>query len=223
MIVNSAVDVPPGPGPALGDELDRERANLPATLDAVGRSRSAQDEIADRSYWHPNGFIKLVLDERPRWGQVRLHIWPETSDDDDVHSHAWNYASVVIGGALGDVGYRETPWEDGVTVWRHTYGQTAHRRFALAEPVPVRIARKVDREWTTGDRAGGSPDYIHRFFAVRAPAATMLRVGPIARRYSHVYRFDPVPRQAVEPRPTTRADVVDWLGLVADMAAAGDG
>ena len=224
MTVNSVVDAPPGSRPALEHELLRERAGLLARLDAIARSRARQDEIADRSYWHPNGFIKLVLEERPGGGQLRLHVWPQVGDEDDIHSHGWSYASVVIGGTVGDLSYAETSTDEGVPMWRHAYGQTAHRRFALADPVPVRIVPTADnREWTTGDRSGGTPAYTHRFFAVRAPAVTMLRVGPAVEPYSYVYRSDPVPRQAVVPRATTRADVVEWLGLVAEMAAAGEG
>lgn len=74
-----------------------------------------------------------------------------------------------------------------------------------------------------GERSGGAPQHVHRFFAVEAPAATMLRVGPVVRRHSHVYRDDPMPPQIVEPRPTTRADVAEWLAVVGGMVAAAGG
>jgi hypothetical protein len=82
-----------------------------------------------------------------------------------------------------------------------------------------RTARRI----RAGDRSGGDPQHVHRFFAVEAPAATMLRVGPVVHRHSYVYRDDAVPPQIVEPRPTTRADVAELLAVVRGMVAAAGG
>jgi hypothetical protein len=129
---------------------------------------------------------------------------------------------VVVGGEVSEVPYAETDADTGAPMWRHTYGQTAHRQFAMADPVPVRVVGSGEaRVLRTGEWSGGSPLHVHRFFAVEAPAATMLRVGPAVQRHSYVYRDDAVPPQIVEPRPTTRADVAEWLGVVAEMVAAG--
>jgi hypothetical protein len=68
-----------------------------------------------------------------------------------------------------------------------------------------------------GGVSGGRPDHIHRFFASKAPAATLLRVGPIVRRSSYVYRPTAEPPQVVAPRPTTRDDVCEWIGYLATV------
>ncbi|HET6950663.1 MAG TPA: hypothetical protein VFI47_09820 [Acidimicrobiales bacterium] len=223
MTVNSVVDDPSVPGTRLAEELSRERAGLPARLAVIGRSRRLQDEIARRSYFHPNGFVKLVLDEIPGRGQLRLHVWPEPAGDDDIHGHAWRYASVVVGGVLGEIGYAEAP-TGGAPMWRHVYGQTGHRRFSIADPVAVRVAPTgEDRTLRRGDGSRREPGHVHRFYAVTGPAATMLRVGPVVAAHSHVYRVDATPPREITPRPTTRADVVEWLGVVGELAAAGAG
>lgn len=201
----------------LADERDDLREGLHARADRIGRSRSLLDEVAGRSYWHPNGFVKLVLDQRDGWGQLRLHVWPEPTDDDDVHDHAWQYESVVVGGDLREVSYREAgPGETGGTpMWRHSYGMTGHRRFTLSDPERVRVLQDRDIvDWRTGDRSGGAPGHVHRFFAVTAPTVTMLRVGPILTPYSHVYRADSAPQPVLVPRPTTRTDVAEWIDHV---------
>jgi hypothetical protein len=213
----------PGPGGScrLGVELTERRGRLAVLAERICRSRSLQDEIAARSYWHPNGFVKLVLEERPGWGQVRLHVWPEPSDDDDVHDHAWYYQSVVIGGRLREVVYREVGSDQpGEEMWRHSYGMTAHRRFTLSDPVPVRIvAEPRARDYEAGARSGGGPEHVHRFFAVDAPAVTMLRVGPILVPCSQVYRPESAPQPVLVPRPTSRADVGRWVDHVRGLAA----
>jgi hypothetical protein len=206
---------------ALGRELIERRAGLGALAARICRSRTLQDDVAGRSYWHPNGFIKLVLEQRDGWGQLRLHVWPEATDDDDVHDHAWHYESVVVGGDLREIRYREAADVDtgGTPMWRHSYGMTGHRRFTLCDPEQVDIIEDPKAlDWHTGDRSGGAPGHVHRFFPVTAPTVTMLRVGPILTRYSHVYRTDSSPQPVLAPRPTTQVDVAEWLSYVRAIA-----
>lgn len=224
MLVNTVVDGSAANRSALANELLGRRPRLSADLRRIDWSRTLQDEIAARSYWHPNGFVKLVLEQHRYDGQLRLHVWPAVPAIEDIHGHGWSYESVVVGGAVTEIPYAETDAETGTPMWRHTYGQTGHRQFAMADPVPVRVVESGEtRVLRTGDRSGGGPQHVHRFFAVEAPAATMLRVGPVVHRQSNVYREDAVPPQIVRPRPTTRADVAEWLAVVGEMVAAAGG
>jgi hypothetical protein len=221
--VNSVVDVQGASARTfdLSKEVCDQRVCLAARLDAISRSRSELEAVAGRSYWHPNGFAKLVLaDDRDR-GQLRLHVWPELPDEDDPHGHAWHYRSVVVGGELTEITYTEGTGDAGLPMWCHSYGQVAHRRFTLTDAVPVRLAQSgppvVHRP---GDASGGSPGHIHRFFASAAPAVTMLRVGPVLAPSSSVYRPTPEPRQALAPRPTSLADVARWVDHARHEAAS---
>jgi hypothetical protein len=93
--------------------------------------------------------------------------------------------------------------------------EVGHRRFTLTDAVPVRLVEAGPRvRWRPGDVSGGSPSHVHRFFASSAPAVTMLRVGPVIEPCSHVYRTTPVPPQSMAPRPTSRADVAEWVDYV---------
>jgi len=64
----------------------------------VGNEREL-NEVASRSYYHNNGFLKVVLiDKRPRYS-VRFHIWPEESfQAPDVHNHSWDMTVSVLNG-----------------------------------------------------------------------------------------------------------------------------
>jgi hypothetical protein len=223
--VNSVVDdgvlSSAGRSPVLSREVIDTRAGLAAVAGRICRSRSLQEAVAGCSYWHPNGFIKLVIEERPGWGQLRLHVWPTARADDDVHDHAWQYESVVVGGDVREVRYREVADEVGNEMWRHSYGMTGHRRFTLRDPVPVRVVKEPhSHDFHTGDRSGGAPGHVHRFFAVTAPTVTLLRVGPILTPFSHVYRTESAPQPALVPRPTSRADVAEWVDHVRRLATA---
>ena len=61
-------------------------------------------QIADRAYYHPNGFTKFVLyDEPDCLFRLRLHVWTGESGrnargEQNVHGHRWDFASTVIAG-----------------------------------------------------------------------------------------------------------------------------
>jgi hypothetical protein len=206
------------PSQVLARELRDQRDQLVGTLTAILGSRSRQEAIAGRSYWHPNGFAKLVLAEDPHEGQVRLHVWPDLPDDDDIHGHAWAYESTTVDGELTEIAYRESPSGGGLPMWRHSYAQVGHRCFAFVDPTPVGLTEHGGRRvHAIGGVSGGGPDHTHRFFASKAPAATLLRVGPVVSRSSHVYRPTAEPPQVVAPRPTTRDDVREWIGYLAGV------
>lgn len=79
--------------------------------------------IARRSYWHPNGFAKLVLHTGPEH-KIRLHVWPAGTHrlgENKPHGHRWNFASMVLcGDGLLDVSYRES--DEGLSYLQHDYG-----------------------------------------------------------------------------------------------------
>jgi hypothetical protein len=218
--VNSLVDraFERSPSPPLVRQLRDQRDQLVGTLTEILGSPSWQEAIAGRSYWHPNGFAKLVLADDPRAGQVRLHVWPDLPDGDDIHGHAWAYESIVLAGELTERLYRESASCEGRDMWRHRYRGIGQRHFAFVDPTPVRLAEHGGRRvHAVGGVSGGRPDHIHRFSASKAPAATLLRVGPIVRRSSYVYRPTAEPPQVVAPRATTRDDVREWIGYMATV------
>lgn len=58
------------------------------------------NEVASRSYYHNNGFLKIVLiEKRPKYS-VRFHIWPKESfQSPDVHNHPWDMTGLVLNGS----------------------------------------------------------------------------------------------------------------------------
>jgi hypothetical protein len=195
--VNSAVD----------DSL------MPARLDALLRSRSSREAVAERSYWHPNGFLKIVLAGSSGAAQLRLHVWPETPDRHDVHDHAWPYRSIVLAGALSDVRYAQVaPGDlDAQVLWRHTYREEGPGRFRLDDPEAVNLRESTRRLLLPSMRSHGDAFCIHSFSAVVSPAVTLLAVGPRQQNHSSVYRRARFVEQSVVPAPTSPAEVATWV------------
>ena len=95
--------------PALADVLTTH-CDLPVIkglLAALLNAPAQLDDIASRSYWHGNGFLKIVLLDQGY--KLRLHIWCNgVACEENIHSHRWGFASHVLQGAL-----RSEIWQDG--------------------------------------------------------------------------------------------------------------
>lgn len=90
----------------LRDDGEGLRDLLGAIVHDPGRAEA----VAARSYWHANDFAKLVLhdnDDPPF--HLRLHVWPGEGEHptaprsvgySNIHSHRWEFASVILAGAL---------------------------------------------------------------------------------------------------------------------------
>ena len=73
--------------------------NMIALLSSITQSPVLLKQIAARSYWHGNGFLKVVLLDQGY--KLRLHIWfAGTSCEENIHSHRWGFASHVLTGSL---------------------------------------------------------------------------------------------------------------------------
>jgi hypothetical protein len=205
MMVNSVVGAARA-GDALGWTHGRA-----AVLQAALRSRARQEAVVERSYWHPNGYLKLVLAGGSGTTQLRMNVWASTEVDDDVHDHAWSYRSQVLTGSVRELRYRETAVAGGPLWWRHRYQPVGLGRFVLKAQNEVHLACVSVDDRGAGNMSWGDALRIHRLFAIEVPAITMLSIGPATRRYSHVYRSNPAADSAILPRPTCRTEVASWI------------
>lgn len=80
--------------------------NDPAILGSlIGRITSdpfLNKRMIDESYYHLNGFDKIVLINRPNF-KIRLHNFlprPEKRAMENIHDHRWNFASAMLRGSF---------------------------------------------------------------------------------------------------------------------------
>lgn len=73
---------------------------LRIVIEALTTSQTELGKVASRSYYHKNGFFKILLiDKRPKYS-IRLHIWPEHPFKEcDVHNHPWDMSGLVLNGS----------------------------------------------------------------------------------------------------------------------------
>lgn len=77
------------------------RQDLADFLQSLMLDEESLNQLAQRSYYHPNGFLKLQLVVRDGV-KVRLHYWSKdlNSAEENVHNHRWRLASKVMHGKL---------------------------------------------------------------------------------------------------------------------------
>lgn len=72
------------------------------------RSEEALTSVQTRSYYHHNGFRKLVLLQNKAF-KLRLHLWEARSErhHENIHDHRWNFASALLAGSFKTVVWEE--------------------------------------------------------------------------------------------------------------------
>ncbi|MCH6170767.1 hypothetical protein [Pseudonocardia alaniniphila] len=164
------------------------RAALTAVLDdtpALAAWLSSFDDeeraarCAARSYWHPNGFAKLVLHATPDF-RIRLHVWPEGTSrrgEPNPHSHRWDFASSVLcGDGLASAEYEEST--DGAPFHRHRYTGGGIDAVLISE-VPTGLTVTDERTIARHESYNVTTDVIHTIEPLGTSlVATLLVQGP---------------------------------------------
>lgn len=200
---------------ALVDVFADDQQALGGWLRTIRDGRA--DDVARRSYWHPNGFAKLVL-QAGRGYKVRMHVWPAGDDrlgETNPHGHRWNFASTVLcGDGLRDTHYTESP--SGMTYERYQYagGNVAG---ALTHEKTVHLAMSGERTIHTGERYDLDTTVVHTVRPLgSALIATFVVQGTPLHTSALVYGIPGV--NVDEPGQAISAGEV--RGLISDVLAA---
>ena len=110
----------------VAEGLRADPVSLRTSLRGLLESRAQLEEVADRSYLHPNGFAKVMLQMGGGY-RIRLHVWRQGDRkygfDANPHGHRWDFASWVVVGALRETTFSETPGH-------RQYERSSYRRRA---------------------------------------------------------------------------------------------
>lgn len=201
--------------PRLVDVFADDRRAFGGWLRSICDDRAS--DVARRSYWHPNGFAKLVLQAGKDY-KVRLHVWPAGDHrlgESNPHGHRWNFTSTVLcGDGLHDIHYREA--DSGVTYERYQYagGNVAG---ALTHVGTITLAKSGDRTIRAGDRYELDTSVVHTVQPLgNALVATLVVQGATLLTSAPVYGIPGV--NVDEPGQAITADEV--RELIRDVLAA---
>lgn len=184
----------PGLRSAAAQACDRF-ADFADWLAELRADPAAARDVAARSYWHPNGFAKLVLysSDEPEF-RLRLHVWPAVTTglrlgESNPHSHRWEFASVVaVGDGMHMVEYVETE-QGGKPYRRHRYGADPADRAALVADGSVRLARTRSPHVYCGQTYSCDTAVVHTVVPIgTGVTATLVVQGPQLTPVTVVYR-----------------------------------
>lgn len=209
---------------ALDDEA------LRALLRSIASDPRRAAGVAAASYWHPNGFAKLVLHSHhdPEF-HVRLHVWPDGGPDRsmfdtaNIHNHRWRFASVVLAGGLHVEYFEETrefdvDEEKVLPCTRYSYALAPGAPFGRLQAEGTATLLSVGgNSYGWPERHYGDDKELHIVTPfVGEFTATLLVQGPV--RTDHALVYQPLGRRPLVDtgRAVTPAEVA---GLVAQTLA----
>jgi hypothetical protein len=176
--------------------------------------------VVDASYWHANGFAKLVLHSATDF-RIRLHVWPAgpgRRGESDPHSHRWDFAStVLVGGGLAITEWQEQLRSSSAAdleCTRYTYDG-----FALVPDTDRQYFLKQERQFAVvpGTSYETTTSTIHTVVPVGSDlVASLLVQGPHVNDATAVYGTDLVD---VVDRPGHAISTADVRELVSRVIA----
>ncbi len=185
--------------------------------------------IAARSYWHGNGFLKVVLLDHGY--KLRLHIWFQGSAcEENIHSHRWGFASHILTGALKSELWADAANDDADTITATEYRYTAeHKQHsqtikatkeALGEAT---LAKQQDVIQHAGSSYIMTEDQLHRInHPGQALVATIICTAPTTTLTNRLFPTTDHPK--LHPKKLTadelKAALCRYLEQICPMAMA---
>lgn len=214
---------PTGTGPSLtelhatAERLCAQPDLLDVALTTIRAERATRQAVAARSYWHPNGFAKVVLNTGADYS-LRLHVWTERrpwSGDLNPHGHRWEFASWVIAGALREFTFSEVAsGEPAGTFHRCEYGRRPGGGRYLQPVGDVTLYRTDEMLRTAGHVYDCARTVVHAVDPVGSDLiATLVVQGPPSVDPTVVYLHPKAPREHREDT-LSETDLDEVLGAV---------
>jgi hypothetical protein len=146
-------------------------------------------QVAAQSYWHENGFLKIVLQRNDDGPALRLHLWSgSNSDRGNIHNHCWDFESHVL---LGSLAFEEYRTDDRGPILRRHYRYETDGRAGLdvlteGEAIRLRLVRSGFR--VAGERYRMVGHALHRTWAASGSStATFVVQSPRRRKVADVF------------------------------------
>ena len=210
---------------AAAGHIRAARREFAAWLRDLAADDAAVAEIAKRSYWHPNGFAKIVLHTavEPEF-RIRVHVWPRSETpsrgESNPHSHRWEFASYVLTGTgMHMVEFAETA-EGGKPYQRYRYGADPANPAALVADGEVRLKRHGVPHVQSGDVYTCDTSIVHTVRPIDAGlTATVVVQGPRRTSTTVVYCE---PGES-DDQPNVDLTEADFRELASELLATLDG
>lgn len=176
-------------------------SGLRSALQSLLADSSALQAIAECSYFHGNGFYKVVLAQDERF-KLRLHIWmPGGHAEENIHDHRWHFASTIVHGQLVS-----EIWQEATQPEATEFDEILYLAKELDSP-PFQIPNGKTKLLctqravrTAGEAYAMPPGVLHRIVSTgNGLTATLMCQAAPARRWNRL-----IPHAAITPDITQR-------------------
>ena len=174
-------------------------------------------EVANASYCHKNGFVKLILgqkDERKK----RLHYYPVGAKaDENVHNHRWDLNSTILVGSLPSYFYKVDYY--GEQDYLHAYRKNGHTgEYEIVVTGKCTATEVAYKAFSAGTNYTLPHSTHHRIGKVETPTVTLMRTSnPVSNQCDLINRIDRSgPGAEVEP-PLSIQQVLFYLEEVVEL------
>ncbi|MFF7984793.1 hypothetical protein ACFZDK_37730 [Streptomyces sp. NPDC007901] len=190
-----------------------EPGELRSLIGQIISDDAALADVAARSYYHANNFLKVVLlagDKNP-W-KLRLHVWhpqPNASGiiTEDIHSHRWDFTTALV---IGEYFAQEFKIGPGVEYCHFKYRPIGQgNTFSLEEQGKEQLYAAFEAVMPAGTVYHINHEILHCISrSAGKAAASLVLQQPAAEEFTNVYRTSPVGDQAVTEIEVERPSVV---------------
>jgi hypothetical protein len=177
-------------------------------------TESCYTRLLRSSYIHPNGFYKIPLFEFDHFGpKIRLHVWipnrlTPSDIDTNLHTHHWNFESVVIAGQLRHVTFLEMSGNSHV---KHKLTRRPADGHALQAVSTCSLCKSCEQHFAYGDSYSLRAVEIHQLSpsAHDRVTATLIHQHRHTEQQNYVYlpASDNLQSGENTPRRLTESDI----------------
>lgn len=183
------------------ERLERPAAELILALDALLRDVPALERVRDRSYRHPNGFIKIPISRRDDGSLTRLHYWGDSAlPEANIHSHRWDMDSLLLRGSYRAKDYREA--ETGLLNSKYRCSENRDGRYVVEHIGTASLSVVADRKFSAGDHYLMKAGLIHWIDAILSSPVISL-VTCSVQRSDHSLVYAEPGKSPIEQPPQT--------------------
>ncbi|RFP64357.1 hypothetical protein D0N36_14300 [Hymenobacter lapidiphilus] len=172
-------------------------------------SEPALTGVQDRSYYHHNGFRKLVLLQNAAF-KLRLHLWEANSErhHENIHDHRWNFASCLLAGRFQTVVWEEDPTGPETRLDCTYTPAQGNGHYGVRENGQVRLRQRATHQLQAGDLYYMPASTLHQ---VTDPGqgetiTLMLTATPVL-DHCKLYAEHSIPEQDKQNVPFSRAEI----------------
>jgi len=170
---------------------------LPSWISNTIEDNEKIQSIADKSFKHPNGFVKLVIEDNGT-ERIRLHLWTSEFDskapsNPDIHDHRWSFVSIPLFGDFEEIKFRESEDHEitdnsDFKYKYHCYSRGASEWLHLEELNKVALLQFGKTSKFKAEPYFCKAGEIHTLRPLKYPAATIVITYGAEREYARIFK-----------------------------------